>query len=258
MIPKIIHCCWLSNEPVPENLKRCMDTWKERLPGYEFMLWNFERFHKDSSLWVRQAFDSKKYAFAADYIRLYAVCNYGGIYLDMDIEVLRAFDDLLDAPLMVAYENEEKTGIEAGCFGAEKGNPFIADCLSYYADRSFIKPDGSFDTLTLPKIMKSFLSAHPGIKPMDWHCFTNKSYKTGKIKTTGESYAVHHFAGSWLPIESKIKNIRRYRIYKKFGNTFFSKLCIYINAFFVRIKSEGVSRTFKYYLSKYIKGVNFE
>ena len=197
MIHKIIHYCWLSGEPYPENLKQCMDTWKEKLPDYEFVLWNFDRFDKDSSPWVSQAFDNKKYAFAADYIRLYAVYNYGGIYMDMDIEVLKPFDDLLDSNLMLAYENEEKTGIEAGCFGAEKGNCVIGECLNYYAGRSFVKSDGSFDTLPLPKIMENCLSIHTEIKLMDWHYFTNKSWRTGKIKTTGESYAVHHFAGSW-------------------------------------------------------------
>ena len=135
MIPKIIHYCWLSNDPYPEDLKRCMATWKEKLPDYEFMLWNFDRFDKSSSLWVQQAFDNKKYAFAADYIRLFAVYNYGGIYMDMDIEVLKSFNDLLGSDLIFAYENEEKTGIEAGCFGAQKGNPVIKNVLIIIMER---------------------------------------------------------------------------------------------------------------------------
>ena len=76
MIPKIIHYCWLSNDAVPQELQMYMATWKEKLPSYEFILWNFDRFDINSSLWVRQAFEAKKYAFAADYIRLYAVYNY--------------------------------------------------------------------------------------------------------------------------------------------------------------------------------------
>ena len=81
MIPKIIHYCWLSNDPIPDDLKKCMDSWKEKLPDYEVMLWNFDRFPKTKSQWVSDAFDNKKYAFAADYIRLNALYNYGGIYL---------------------------------------------------------------------------------------------------------------------------------------------------------------------------------
>ncbi len=89
MIPKIIHYCWLSDDPVPEALQKYMKSWEEKLPDYEFMLWNFDCFDKASSLWVSQAFDNKKYAFAVDYIRLFAVYNHGGIYMDMDIEVLK-------------------------------------------------------------------------------------------------------------------------------------------------------------------------
>ena len=89
MIPKIIHYCWLSNDPIPEKLQEYMKSWKEKLPDYEFKLWNFDCFDINSSQWVKEAFEAKKYAFAADYIRLYAVYNYGGIYMDMDVEVIK-------------------------------------------------------------------------------------------------------------------------------------------------------------------------
>ena len=87
MIPKIIHYCWLSNDPIPSNIQHYMDSWKKYLPDYEFIHWNFDKFDKSSSRWVSEAFDNKKYAFAADYIRLYALYHYGGIYLDMDVDV---------------------------------------------------------------------------------------------------------------------------------------------------------------------------
>ena len=123
MIPKTIHYCWLSNDPVPQKLQDCMATWKAKLPDYEFVLWNFDRFDINSSLWVKQAFEAKKYAFAADYIRLFAVYNYGGFYLDMDMEVLRSFNNLINNKIALAYENDNES-IEAGCFGAEKGTIF--------------------------------------------------------------------------------------------------------------------------------------
>lgn len=217
VIPKIIHYCWLSNNPIPEDLKKCMDSWKEKLPDYEFMLWNFDRFDKNSSVWVQQAFDSKKYAFAADYIRLFVVYSYGGIYLDMDIEVLKPFDDLLTQNIMLAYESADRKGIEAGCFGAEKNNAYIGDCLSYYKDRQFIKNDGSFDTIPLPSIMESFLPFHKNLDIRDWHFFTNKSYITGLIEATKDSYAVHHFAGSWLDGLQKDLNIYIKNTIQKYG-----------------------------------------
>jgi mannosyltransferase OCH1-like enzyme len=125
MIPKIIHYCWLSDDPVPADYERCTATWKAKLPSYEFMLWDAKRFDINSVIWVKQAFEVGLYAFAADYIRLYAVYNYGGIYLDMDMEAVKPFDPLLRSGLMLAYENHKSKNIEAGCFGAEKGHPYI-------------------------------------------------------------------------------------------------------------------------------------
>ena len=117
MIPKVIHYCWLSGDPIPEKLQRCMDSWKKFLPDYEFVLWDLERFDIKTSQWVKEAFEARKYAFAADYIRLYAVYNYGGVYMDMDVEVVRPFDDLLASPYILGLESEK--GVEAGVFGAE-------------------------------------------------------------------------------------------------------------------------------------------
>ena len=82
MIPKIIHLCWLSGDEYPPMIKKCIESWKRYLPDYEIMLWDTKRFDVNSVLWTKQAFECKKYAFAADYIRLYALYHYGGIYLD--------------------------------------------------------------------------------------------------------------------------------------------------------------------------------
>ena len=95
MIPKIIHYCWLSDDKYPDNIQKCIDSWKIHLPDYQFKLWDLKAINLDENIWVKQAFESKKYAFAADYIRLFAVYNHGGIYFDTDIEVLKPFDDLL-------------------------------------------------------------------------------------------------------------------------------------------------------------------
>lgn len=217
MIPKLIHYCWLSGDPIPENLQKCMDSWKKHLPDYEFVLWDRDRFDINSTLWTKQAFEAKKYAFAADYIRLYAVYNYGGIYMDMDVEVLKSFNGLLNSPYILGIETEQ--GIEAGIFGAEKHTPFLKDCLNYYDNRSFILQDGTHDKKVLPKIMYETLSLHHLIKnrkkieiensPNTIYVFspdflTAKSYETGKIHITKNTYTIHHFAGSWFSKKERI------------------------------------------------------
>ena len=94
-IPKILHYCWLSGEPFPDDIRRCIDSWHIHLPDYEFRLWDGNRFNCDSVPYVKQAMQRRKYAFASDYIRLFALFHEGGIYLDSDIEVFRSFDQLL-------------------------------------------------------------------------------------------------------------------------------------------------------------------
>lgn len=209
MIPKIIHYCWLSGDEIPSNLKKCMTSWSKVLPDYEFKLWDKEQFNIDSVDWVKEAFNAKKYAFAADYIRLYAIYNYGGIYLDMDIEVIKSFNPLLSRQYILGYE--KKNGIEAGVFGAEKGAKWIEKCLNYYKNRHFINGYGMMDTLPLPKIMyQCLIDVLPKMTIFPNEYLTAKSYYTGKITITPNTYSIHHFAGSWLsPIEISAYEIRK-------------------------------------------------
>lgn len=209
MIPKIIHYCWLSEDPVPAELQNYIASWKKYLKDYEFIKWDFTRFDKNSSVWVQEAFDNKKYAFACDYIRLYALYHMGGIYMDMDIEVLKSFDKLLDKNRMMAKERPDQNWIEAGCFGAEKEDPFLYACLKYYENKHFINEKGVFEDTPLPRIMSKVYDENKySFELYNWHYFTNKSYETGKIETTQKSYAIHHFAGSWKSAEEQtvIKN----------------------------------------------------
>lgn len=156
MIPKIVHYCWLSGDPIPDNLKEYMSSWKEKLPDWEFMLWDKTRFDLNNIQWVRQAYEAKKYAFAADYIRQYAVYTFGGFYMDMDIEVIKNFDYLLSRKYVLGAETEY--GIEAGIFGAEKGSNIIKTCLEWYSGKSFIKEDGSLNMHGCPLVMMEAIS----------------------------------------------------------------------------------------------------
>ena len=209
MIPKIIHYCWLSNDSIPKDLKKYMKSWKEKLYDYEFILWDLNRFDLNRSLWVKQAFEAKKYAFAADYIRLYAVYNYGGIYMDMDVEVIKSFNDLLRNDYILGYEAAK--GLEAGVFGAPKKAPWVKEVLEYYTSKEFALPNGLYNDTPLPIIMDEVLNAdyitNKKIVPLPTDFLTAKSYKTGKITITPNTYTIHHFAGSWKSWDEKMKII---------------------------------------------------
>ena len=203
-IPRIIHYCWLSDDPIPEAMKRYSEGWRKVLPDYEFVKWDLTRFEKDASVWVREAFENKKYAFASDYIRAYAVYHYGGIYLDMDIEVIKPFDALLDRPYMFAFERPNRSAIEAGCFGAERHDPFLKACLDYYENRHFRIADGIFDMLPMSKVMIEVMrESNMHLRLYSWETFTAKSQLTG-IETPGSNtFAIHHFTGLWNSEEER-------------------------------------------------------
>lgn len=212
MIPKIIHYCWLSTDPLPNNIQRCIDSWKIYLPDYEIILWNFDRFPQGTSTWVDQAFQARKYAFAADYIRLFALFHYGGIYLDSDVEVLRPFDDLLTLPYFIGQESTE-AGIEAATLGFEKGHPLIELLFRYYEGRQFIHPDGSMDMVPMPTIFRRCIASQFDINfiskisdfvfnpeiinifPVEY--FSPKHWKSMVVNKTERTYSIHHFAASW-------------------------------------------------------------
>ncbi len=210
MIPKIIHLCWLSGDPFPTEIQKCLDSWKEHLPDYDIWLWDTTRFDINSTIWTQQAFRTKKYAFAADYIRLYALYNYGGIYLDSDVLVYKSFNDLLHLPYFIGCD--QIRAFEAAVIGAQKGCGWIKDILDTYHNKSFIQEDGTYDTLPLPcrfhhvlvDLNYRFLKIHHISSYIEEaHClyvFDNDFFNSRnavKVRKTPKSYCAHNYAGSW-------------------------------------------------------------
>ncbi len=145
MIPKIIHYTWFSGDPFPEEIQRCIDSWKKYLGGYEFRLWDYESIKEIDSEFLKEALAAKKWAYAADYVRLYALYNFGGIYLDTDVLIFKNFDSFLNHKAFIGKESYiHFTGshsaqyLTSHCMGAEKNNLFIKRCLEYFEDRHFI------------------------------------------------------------------------------------------------------------------------
>lgn len=221
MIPKIIHFCWLSGDPYPAKIKKCIDSWKKYLPDYQIWLWDAHRFDVNSSIWVKEAFENKKYAFAADYIRFYALYYYGGIYLDSDVEVIKSYDDLLQLPYFLGYEYSGC--IEAATMGAEKGNVIFKKMLDYYENRHFIKENGEQDIIIVPKIFmdiiyQSNISCITIRNISEFqrnnnklYVFTNdyfspivtKGYRY-TLKCTSNTYSIHHFVSAWVSWQVKL------------------------------------------------------
>ena len=219
MIPKIIHLCWLSGDPYPKKIQFCIDSWKKYLPDYEIMLWDTNRFDVNSTLWTKQAFEAKKYAFVADYIRFYAVYNYGGIYLDSDVEVIRSFNKFLNLPYFVCSE-AVPTSVELAAFGAEKGTAWVKDAMDYYEGRAFVQDNGERAMTPMPIVMGEHLrkkyqwtpieslsefDPDPSkfcVLPLDWFGAHPSDPENGtRYHITANTHSIHHYANSWTEAE---------------------------------------------------------
>jgi len=240
MIPKKIHYCWLSGEKFPPLVEKCIQSWREVMPDYEIILWDKNRFDINSAAFVREACEVRKWAFAADYIRLYALYDEGGIYLDSDVLVGKRFDDFLNYDFFSSLENvvrsplenmvsraydelpKEKEikiesnnyGFQIAVMGAAAKNEFIGDCLNWYQNHHFKLPDGTFrDNFSIgigPDICASIARKH-GFK---YDCqeiqrfgknmivFPSEYFPNEKGRATKKSYAVHCCEGNWLPKSS--------------------------------------------------------
>ena len=147
MIPKIIHYCWFGGNPLPELEQRCLASWHEHMPDWEYRWWNEDTFDISSApLYVRQAYEARKFAFVSDYVRLWALEKFGGLYMDVDFMVYRSFDELMTQYAAFAgYEGSKRNPVMQGVIASEPHGAWVTDMLRTYDSRVFIKEDGSLD-----------------------------------------------------------------------------------------------------------------
>lgn len=147
MISKIIHYCWMGGAPLPPLAVECIASWKKYMPDWEYMRWDESNFDIASApLYVRQAYEARKFAFVSDYVRLWALEKFGGLYMDIDFLVHRPFDDLMDKYAAFAgVEGCKRQAVMMGVIASEAHGAWVKDMITTYQDREFIKVDKSLD-----------------------------------------------------------------------------------------------------------------
>lgn len=150
MIPKIIHYCWFGGNSKPELVERCLASWHRFMPDWTYMEWSEANFDIASApLYVRQAYEARKYAFVSDYVRLWALEQYGGLYMDVDFEVYKSFDvkcqlddGTWDAPMdhqaFVGREGSKHQPPMLGVMASVPHSPWVTTMLHMYDDREFV------------------------------------------------------------------------------------------------------------------------
>jgi hypothetical protein len=215
-IQKTIHYCWFGGKEKPDIVKRCISSWHKNLSGYDIIEWNEQNFDIHCNAYVSEAYESKKFAFVSDYVRVYALYTMGGIYLDTDVEVFKPFDDLLHHESFWGFEQENF--IATSTIGAAKGNKLIQSFLNSYQNKTFINPDGSHDELTNVAIITRMLEdiglqSNGEYQELDGvgtfypqTYFSPYDYINCRKLITEHSYAMHHFHKSWLPPKARFKS----------------------------------------------------
>lgn len=208
MIPKVIHYCWFGNKPYPELTKRCIENWKRILPDYEFVLWD-ERNSPMKEPVVQQAYSSKNWAFVSDYVRLHALKENGGIYLDTDVELIKNFETLLSQKCFMGFSQREY--VNNAVMGGIQGFHFFDDALQFMKKEH---KDGK-EQLTSPRVVTSVLRTY-GLKDYgeqtvsEVHILPKEAfypYNPFDPETPGatffyedvkpNTFAVHHYMASW-------------------------------------------------------------
>lgn len=208
MIPHIIHYCWFGKGEMPSLVQNCLLSWHHHMPDWEYRLWNEDNFDIISApQYVKDAYSVGKYAFVSDYVRLWALEQFGGLYMDVDFEVYKPFDDLLHFPAFAGYEGSKRKPVMMGVIASEPHGSWVREMLETYNTRRFILADGKFDMTPntgyfsdiletkgfIPDgIEKDFGELH--VFPVDYFC---PGLTTGENIRSDRTYCEHKGLHSW-------------------------------------------------------------
>lgn len=240
MIPKVIHYCWFGGNPLPESAKKCIASWGEYLPDYEIKEWNESNFDVNSIKYTREAYRLKKYAFVSDYARMWILYNYGGLYFDTDVELIKPIDDIVARGNFMGREaaDNKLSGHDGGAaikgcgslnestinpglgLGVAPGLGLYKKVVDWYQAHHFATWDGKF-TATIVDIVSNILAEDKlqelegGIEygseiyiyPPEYFC--PKNYFTGEMHITENTRSIHHYAATWVnesrPLSERLK-----------------------------------------------------
>ncbi|MDE7432302.1 MAG: hypothetical protein K2N34_10380 [Lachnospiraceae bacterium] len=208
IIPKKIHYIWFGGKKLSQSLQQCIDSWHRYCPDYEIVRWDESNYDIGKCLYMKQAYKHKRYGFVPDYARIDILYQYGGIYMDTDVELVRNLDSLL---YQEAFSSMEKWQVInfGGCSGSVAGHPSLEPFLKAWRQRKFIRDDGTMDILSSGYVdtrvaldngyvLNGQNQTIMGMNIYTYDYFHPYDYMSGKTEMTNDTFAIHHFNGGWL------------------------------------------------------------
>lgn len=213
-IPKVIHYCWFGRKEKPLRYKKWMESWKYYCPDYEIVEWNENNYDVYKNKYIAQAYEMQKWAFVSDYARVDIISQYGGIYLDTDVELIKNIDELLMNDAFCGFESRQFVAYGLG-FGAKKSHPIVSEIKKYYDGIDFILENGTLNQITCPVIQTEVMKRYGlicngrfqvvdgmAVYPPRILCgMSPHSFRV--VRDLSRTYAIHHFEGSWTDRERK-------------------------------------------------------
>ena len=191
---------------MPELAKECIASWHRYMPDWEYRLWNEENFDVNRTPYTKEAYESGKFAFVSDYVRLWALEREGGLYLDTDVKAFKPFDDLLNFHAFAGFEGSMYQPIGTCVMASEAHGEWVSEMLEAYKSRTFLV-NGVPDETTNVKFITSIMAAKGfkqdgseqdchGLHVLPVECFSPR-HTTGEYILTENTYCDHLGVGSW-------------------------------------------------------------
>lgn len=215
MIPKIVHYCWFGKGEKPDKVKECIQSWKDKLPGYQIIEWNEENFDYTVLKYTKDAYEARKFAFVSDVARVKALYEFGGIYFDTDVEALKDFDDsILVKDCILGFE--EGNYIATSFMACRQYHPLMRDFYDLYINLDFYDVKGQIVSGTNVGKLTNMLIEQGLVRNNEYQeigdisiypqeYFSPYDYGNCIYKITDKSVCVHHFLVSWMSRKEIIK-----------------------------------------------------
>ncbi len=211
MIPYLIHQTWKTSE-IPAKWKPFAKKVQDLNPGWKYQLWT----DADNDTFVKKEFPAFYSTFRsfsreimrADVIRYLIMYKLGGVYLDLDYEVLKPFD-FGNHSLVLPYNRNKSFGdaqddIGNCFFASEPGHPFWADVIKELSEHPPVVTDYTqVVEATGPRLLNRVFNnkTYPNIYLPDRLIYHPPSPRNASeadaIRKNGISLGIHHTWGSW-------------------------------------------------------------